>query len=102
MANVVDRTTGVPHRLVFELRYEGGELYWDRCGRIARTLAHREGWATQVIDTNGCHIRNDDDNLVFSFSPDQPLVKPVSESRMSKRCGPRNDSRPLPRSFRRL
>ena len=69
MKYVVDAATAVRHRLVFELRYERGELYWDRCGRVARTVANREGWATNAIDTNGCHVRNDDDNLVFSFSP---------------------------------
>ncbi len=68
MVDVVDRATGVPHRLVFELRYERGELFWDRCGRIARTLDSQEGWAPHSIDTNGCHIRNEDDNTVFSFS----------------------------------
>ncbi len=68
MAYVVDPSTAVRHRLVFELRYERGELYWDRCGRVARAVANREGWATNVIDANGCHIRNEDDNLVFSFS----------------------------------
>jgi hypothetical protein len=31
-------------------------------------VANREGWSAGVIDTNGCHVRNDDDNLVFSFS----------------------------------
>ena len=68
MTYVVDLATAVRHRLVFELRYEGGEL--DRTRAVASlTVANREGWATNVIDTNGCHIRNDDDNLVFSFSP---------------------------------
>jgi hypothetical protein len=32
-------------------------------------VANREGWAINAIDTNGCRIRNDDDNIVFSFSP---------------------------------
>ena len=60
---------GVRHRLVFELRYDRGELYWDRSGRIARALAVQEGWILQSIDANGCHIWNEDKNLVFSFSP---------------------------------
>lgn len=69
MAHVVQLGTGARHRLIFELRYECGELYWDRCGRIARTLAHVKGWAVQSVDVNGCHIRNEDLNLVFTYSP---------------------------------
>ena len=68
MPYIVVPATGVQHRFVFELRYECGELYWDRCGRIARTLASREGWALQSIDLNGCHIWNEDKNLIFSYS----------------------------------
>ena len=68
MARVVQPGTGVRHRFIFELRYECGELYWDRCGRVARTLAALKGWAVQSVDLNGCHIRNEDQNLVFSYS----------------------------------
>ncbi len=60
---------GVNHRFVVELRYLQGELYWDRCGSVARTLAMHEGWSPRGIDTNGCHIVHDDDNVVFSFGP---------------------------------
>jgi len=68
MALVVQPGTGVRHRLIFELRYECGELYWDRCGRVARTLAARKGWALQSADVSGCHIRNEDENVAFTFS----------------------------------
>jgi hypothetical protein len=68
MALVVQPATGVRHRLIFELRYERGELFWDRCGRIARSLAAQKGWSLQSVDVNGCHIRNEDQNLVFSYS----------------------------------
>ncbi|MGW8257826.1 MAG: hypothetical protein ACWGMZ_10110, partial [Thermoguttaceae bacterium] len=61
--------SGVKHRLVFELRFENGELYWDHCGRIARKLTKKEGWAIHSIDTNGCHIQKEDQNLSFSYSP---------------------------------
>jgi hypothetical protein len=69
MEHVVEPGTGVRHRFVFELRYDQGELYWDRCGRIARTLAAKEGWALQSVDVNGCHIWNDEQNLIFAYSP---------------------------------
>jgi hypothetical protein len=59
----------VRHRLIFELRYDRGELYWDRCGGIARTLAAKKGWAWQSIDVNGAHIWNEDQNLIFTYSP---------------------------------
>jgi len=69
MAHVVRAGTGVRHRLIFELRYDRGELYWDRCGGIARTLAAKKGWAWQSIDVNGAHIWNEDQNLIFTYSP---------------------------------
>lgn len=69
MARVVQPGTGVTHRLIFELRYDCGELYWDRFGRAARKLAARKGWAVQSVDANGCHIWNEDTNLVFTYSP---------------------------------
>ena len=61
-------STEVYHQFIFELRYEQGELYWDRCGRIARKLAALEGWASQSADANGCHIWNESKNLTFTFS----------------------------------
>ena len=36
MPYVVQPGTGVRHRFIFELRYDRGELYWDRSGRVAR------------------------------------------------------------------
>jgi len=68
MGSVVQPGTGVRHRFIFELRYECGELYWDRCGRVARTLAALKGWAVQSVDLDGCHIWNEDQNLVFTYS----------------------------------
>ena len=68
MAHVVQPGTGVRHRFIFELRYDRGELFWDRCGRVARTLAAKKGWALHSIDLNGCHIWNEDHNLVFTYS----------------------------------
>ena len=69
MPRLVQTTAGVRHRFVFELRYECGELYWDRCGRIARDLAAREGWALQSVSLDGCQITNEDQNLIFTYSP---------------------------------
>jgi len=68
MPRVVEPGSGVRHRLIFELRYESGELFWDRCGRIARSLAAARGWACQSVDTNGCHLWNEDQNLAFTYS----------------------------------
>jgi len=36
---------------------------------VARTLVAKKGWALQSIDLNGCHIWNEDGNLVFTYSP---------------------------------
>jgi hypothetical protein len=71
MTFVIQTSTGIRHRMVFELRYDSGELYWDRCGRAARKLAAEKEWAVKSIDLNGCHILNEDQNLVFSYSPTQ-------------------------------
>jgi hypothetical protein len=68
MARVVEAGTGVRHSFIFEVRYEQGELFWDRCGRVARTLAAHKGWALQSIDLNGCRIWNEDKNLIFTYS----------------------------------
>ncbi len=69
MVHVLQPGTGVRHRLVFELRYDCGELFLDRCGRIARSLAAKKGWALHSVDPNGCRIWNEDQNLIFSYSP---------------------------------
>ncbi|MFH1920708.1 MAG: hypothetical protein ABIP48_12565 [Planctomycetota bacterium] len=69
MEHAIGLQTEVIHRYVFELRYESGLLYWDRAGRIAREIASREGWQLNGMDTNGCHLSMQDQNLVFNFGP---------------------------------
>ena len=50
MATVVDLRTEVIHRYVFELRYDFGQIYWDRAGRIAKAiLAEQEEWDVNTI-----------------------------------------------------
>jgi hypothetical protein len=68
MGYLVAPGTAVVHRYVFELRFDQGQLFWDRAGRVARSLAEKEGWEVGSIDMNGCHVRDEGRNLIFSFS----------------------------------
>jgi hypothetical protein len=83
MTRVAQFQAGILHRMVFELRYDSGELYWDRCGRAARKLASQKGWAVKSIDSNGCHILNEDQNLVFSYSPTQLALTQSQDKEVS-------------------
>ena len=68
MTSVVDLKTEVIHRYVFELRYEFGQTYWDRAGRVAREiLSDSEGWDFDIIDMNHCQLTRRDQNLLFNF-----------------------------------
>lgn len=67
MSHVVALPTRVVHRYVLELRYESGELYWDRAGRIAREIVATEGWGLETIDGNACRVSLPEKNVSFSF-----------------------------------
>jgi len=68
MATVVDLRTEVIHRYVFELRYDFGQVYWDRAGRISKAiLAEQEEWDFNKIDLNGCQLVHRSANLAFNF-----------------------------------
>jgi len=69
MATVVGLKTEVVHRYVFELRYEFGQVYWDRAGRIAKEILGIEGWDFEEIDLNHCHLACRDRNLNANFGP---------------------------------
>jgi hypothetical protein len=72
MKTVVDLKTEVIHRYVFELRYDFGQIYWDRAGRIAKTiLAEQEEWDFNAIDPNRCQLVRRDANMAFSFGPEK-------------------------------
>lgn len=68
MATVVDLKTEVIHRYVYELRFDFGQVYWDRAGRIAKQiLSEREEWDFERIDINHCQLTHRDLNLAFNF-----------------------------------
>ncbi len=68
MASVVNVRTEVIHRYVFELRYDFGQVYWDRAGRISKAiLAEQEEWDFNAIDVNRCQLVRRSANLAFSF-----------------------------------
>jgi len=68
MGTVVDLRTEVIHRYVFELRYEFGQIYWDRAGRIAKKiLTEQENWDFNTIDISRCQLARRSLNLAFSF-----------------------------------
>lgn len=60
----------VIHRYVCEIRYDLGQVYWDRAGRIAtEVLSDKPGWDFENIDMNNCQLSNRDQNLVLNFGP---------------------------------
>lgn len=68
MTTVVDLKTEVIHRYVYELRFDFGQVYWDRAGRIAKEiLSQREEWDFDRIDINHCQLAHRDLNLAFNF-----------------------------------
>ena len=91
MSQVVRPAHAIRHRSVFELRYDFGQLYWDRAGRIAREIIRKfEGWDLEQVDPSHCVLRHDELNLTFSFGPhkldmsqsqsdDLPEIMPANE-----------------------
>ena len=68
MGIVVDPNSGVIHKYVYELRFDFGQVYWDRAGRIAREiLTERDEWDFDRIDINNCQLAHRDLNLAFNF-----------------------------------
>jgi hypothetical protein len=70
MAIIVDQRTEVIHKYVYELRFEFGQVYWDRAGRVAKEiLSERDEWDFDAIDINRCQLAHRDMNLAFNFGP---------------------------------
>lgn len=68
MGTVVGLGVGIVHKYVYELRYDFGQVYWDRAGRIAKEiLSEREEWDFDKIDIKHCQLVNRDLNLAFNF-----------------------------------
>jgi hypothetical protein len=68
MGMSVDLNAGIVHKYVYELRYDFGQVYWDRAGRIAKEiLSERQQWDFDAIDINHCQLANRDSNLAFNF-----------------------------------
>lgn len=66
---VVDLQRAILHRAVLELRYDFGQLYYDRTGRICRQIvSDHEGWDFGEIGIKGAQLAKQDQNLVFSFN----------------------------------
>lgn len=70
MQTVVNLREEIPHRFVFELRYDLGQIYWDRAGRITRQIiAENEGWDFGEIGIGNCALHKKDENLTLNFGP---------------------------------
>jgi hypothetical protein len=68
VASVVTLSTGVVHRYIFELRYDFGHLYWDRCGRVInQIIASQEKWNFEKMGSGFCHLRSAEANLDFNY-----------------------------------
>ncbi len=69
MVHIVDLHTEVVHRHVFELRYQFGHLYWDRCGKVINELiGSNQEWDYENIQGGVCQLVSRDKNLRFNFS----------------------------------
>jgi len=72
MSTHIDIKTEVIHRYVYELRFEFGQVYCDRAGRIAKEILSRsefEGWESELINFDFCRLIHRQANLVFNFGP---------------------------------
>jgi hypothetical protein len=70
MGTIVDLKTGIIHRYIYELRFDFGQVYWDRAGRIAKKiLSEQENWDFERIDLGHCQLIYRDLNLTFNFGP---------------------------------
>ena len=62
------RGEGVAHKLVFELRYDYGNAYLDRCGAtLNEILRDNPGWAVDAANPQSGMLRNQQHSLTFSF-----------------------------------
>lgn len=70
MRTIVDLKTGIIHRYIYELRFDFGQIYWDRAGRIAKKiLGEQENWDFERLDISHCQLTQRDLNLTFNFGP---------------------------------
>ncbi len=72
MSTIVDPNTGIIHRYVYELRYEFGQIYYDRSGRVAKQLLREmDDWNFDTIDGQRCAMSNRETNLLFNFGSEK-------------------------------
>ena len=70
MDTIVSLSTEVIHRFVFEVRYDFGQLYWDRAGRVSRQiLSAFENWDSDSVSITTSRLSNRELNMVFNFGP---------------------------------
>jgi len=70
MRTGIDLKSEVIHRFVYELRYDLGQVYWDRAGRIAKKLLSAlDEWDCESIGFNVCRLVQRRLNLTFNFGP---------------------------------
>jgi len=68
VAAVVGLNTSVVHRYIYELRYDFGHAYWDRCGRVINEIiAAHEKWNFENMGSGACHLRSSEQNLDFNY-----------------------------------
>lgn len=68
MSTVVNLNTAVAHKVVFELKYDGGYAIWDRGGRVCNALLQtEEEWTVSAADANIVQMVSEELNLKFNF-----------------------------------
>lgn len=72
MSTIVHLGSEVLHRYVYELRYEFGQIYWDRAGRVAKQILNDfDEWDFQSIDNQTCFLAHREQNVAFHFGPEK-------------------------------
>ncbi len=65
----INGKNSILQKLIFEVRYEYGYAYLDKCGRIVNAITREfPEWAIRAIDVNGASLVNLRDDCSLSFS----------------------------------
>lgn len=60
------------HRIVFEVRYADGSLYYDRCGRVIRRFKKSTKWISErAVAIDRAVLRSMESGLQFTFGVDK-------------------------------
>jgi hypothetical protein len=89
MDTIVNLGSRVNQKQVFELRYDFGFIYMDRCGKVSTDILRSfEGWTFEGATPQSCTIRKETDNQAFSFGSHKLDLSQMTTVRMQKLSPP--------------